>query len=204
MLNGVKRLFNWIRNTDLYPTFDDFVNFVQTVSIDACDPLYDSGSSSTKPSAQLGACNSVTVGGTSTGAAAHSAPGQVASRDGRQASQNRSCVVCHQARRVFQCEIFKAMSPIDRLAVARSNGLCFNCLFPGHRIQKCKSLHSVQLLGVLENTANFCTSRPRLALTVVNRTLPLPLTRHGQPCECQFRGYKCVCLFADCSSIDKR
>ena len=133
-----KKALDCIRNTDLYPTFDDFVNFVQNVSIDACDPLYGSSSSSTRPSAQLGACNSVTIGGTSTGAAAHSAPVQVASRDGRQAPQKRSCVVCHQAHRVFQCERFKAMSPTDRLAVARSNGLCFNCLFPGHRIQQCK------------------------------------------------------------------
>ena len=47
------------------------------------------------------------------------------------------------------------MSPTDRLAVARSNGLCFNCLFPGHRIQKCKKPSFCTVTGCTRKHSKF-------------------------------------------------
>ncbi|XP_038116923.1 uncharacterized protein LOC119769092 [Culex quinquefasciatus] len=48
------------------------------------------------------------------------------------------CFFCNGPQHnVFQCFAVKKMSCAERVAVARRNMLCFNCLQPGHVVEKC-------------------------------------------------------------------
>ena len=46
-------------------------------------------------------------------------------------------MVCGQPQKLFQCELYKGMQPVDRFEIAKRNKLCYNCLLAGHVSNKC-------------------------------------------------------------------
>ena len=131
-----KRALDNKRDTDAYPSFEMFVDFVQTSASDSCDPLYGNMTLKSGSSSRLGACNHASVGTPGPSAANHSAPVQSRPQSGDRNSMK--CVLCNQGHGLYKCEQFKSKSANDRLNIVRSNSLCFNCLFPGHRSRDCR------------------------------------------------------------------
>ena len=57
-----------------------------------------------------------------------------------------NCVVCKSEKHpLYVCARFKSMSHEDKLSFLKSNGLCINCLRPGHYVKSCRSLHKCKL-----------------------------------------------------------
>ena len=52
-------------------------------------------------------------------------------------SGDRACVVCSQPHRLFQCELYKGMQPVDRFQVAKRHKLRCLCLLAGHVSNVC-------------------------------------------------------------------
>ena len=53
-----------------------------------------------------------------------------------------SCVVCKTDKHpLYACPKFKVQTHDKMIATLKSNGLCMNCLKPGHFVKQCKSLH---------------------------------------------------------------
>ena len=48
------------------------------------------------------------------------------------------CVLCAKgSHKIYQCDMFKGISPERRFKYAAKNHLCFNCLMSSHRTQDC-------------------------------------------------------------------
>ena len=120
------------RLNDEYPNFKDFTEFVQREASEACDPVY--GLFPAKQREDVKGANFHTVA---------YAPGSGASSRSRRKparaadSSARPCVVCGQPHRLFQCEMYKGMQPVDRFQVAKRHKLCYNCLLAGHVLNAC-------------------------------------------------------------------
>ena len=57
------------------------------------------------------------------------------------ANKGNSCTVCSGTTHpLYTCRKFRSLSHNQRLAVVKSNQLCFNCLMSGHLEQQCPSL----------------------------------------------------------------
>ena len=108
-----RKALDYKRDHDAYPEFNDFVHFMQNISLDACDPVYGSnlnGTSSMK------------------GVSYHTVTQQ---------DPTSSCIVCKQDHSLYRCDTFRGMSPRARRDFAFQNKLCFNCLQAGHRYTNC-------------------------------------------------------------------
>ena len=66
------------------------------------------------------------------------------------------CVVCGQPHKLFQCELYKGMQPVDRFEIAKRNKLCYNCLLAGHVSNKCykQSMCTVFENGIIRTMLN--------------------------------------------------
>ncbi|XP_055522773.1 uncharacterized protein LOC129716955 [Wyeomyia smithii] len=53
--------------------------------------------------------------------------------------QTLKCAVCTQNHYLFQCELFRARSPAQRLDLVRRANLCINCLKASHLAKNCNS-----------------------------------------------------------------
>jgi hypothetical protein len=49
-----------------------------------------------------------------------------------------SCILCKGAHKLFYCDSFKGMKPLERLKFVRDNRLCDNCLLPNHQAAACR------------------------------------------------------------------
>ena len=56
-------------------------------------------------------------------------------------SDASKCVICKEKHPLYACSKFKAMAHEERKSILKSNGLCINCMRPGHFVKDCKSLH---------------------------------------------------------------
>ena len=53
-----------------------------------------------------------------------------------------SCILCKSERHpLYACSKFKALPHDKMISTLKSNGICMNCLGPGHFVKQCKSLH---------------------------------------------------------------
>ena len=53
-----------------------------------------------------------------------------------------SCILCKSERHpLYACSKFKALPHDKMISILKSNGICMNCLGPGHFVKQCKSLH---------------------------------------------------------------
>ena len=126
-------------NSDLYPNFKDFVDFMQLISSEACDPVYSSDNLCLNNYSKLKDCNAIasepcTVKDSSVNLPKWSGTGQ-------------SCVVCGKDNRLFYCEDFKSLMPEDCLKVVKKHRLCFNCLLAGHSSKKCRKTSVCSVSG---------------------------------------------------------
>jgi hypothetical protein len=131
MKNRWKRyVMDQLRENDKYPDFKSFVEFVIRESEEASDPVYGSfnarpSHNSSRPSHDVKQKPSSFV----SSFAANAKP------------QHRTfppCVVCSDSHRLFSCEKFKAMKPIERLGIVESKKLCKNCLLANHSTEECR------------------------------------------------------------------
>jgi transposase InsO family protein len=49
------------------------------------------------------------------------------------------CRVCNKSHHIYQCEIFKGKSALDRIKEVKRLSLCMNCLKPSHQAKNCSS-----------------------------------------------------------------
>ena len=118
-----------------YPNFQNFVEFIRTMAIEACDPLYGNDwqsktQSRTKGSSYSGSTNSK---GNNSGGGNSSSGGNGSSGGGTPPR----CAKCSESHTLFQCEKFKALSPRDRREFISSSKLCFNCFENSHFSPSC-------------------------------------------------------------------
>ena len=98
---------------DRYPYFEELVEFVKDQTAEATDPVYGKPAStkdSTK-SKRLSALTSGDAGNT------------------ERYGFKQSCVLCKGDYRLFYCQQFKDMKPIERVQLVTRHILCENCLF---------------------------------------------------------------------------
>lgn len=114
------------RERDRYPDFKEFVKFVQREAVEAADPVY--GSFNVRPSQDSGKASQE-------GKTKYTASCATGTRPGR---TYPPCVACGGSHRLFGCERFKAMKPIERLQLVTSNKLCENCLLANHSTTECR------------------------------------------------------------------
>ena len=52
------------------------------------------------------------------------------------------CVMCKTDKHpLYACHKFKGLNHADKVAIVKTNSLCFNCLKSGHSSRSCKSLY---------------------------------------------------------------
>ena len=52
------------------------------------------------------------------------------------------CLLCKTNRHpLYVCSSFKLLPHDQKISIVKSNGICMNCLKPGHFVKQCKSLH---------------------------------------------------------------
>ncbi|XP_073949064.1 uncharacterized protein [Choristoneura fumiferana] len=57
----------------------------------------------------------------------------------------KSCKLCQDVHALCHCKQFVKMSPVERSEYVKTQGLCFNCLLPGHSVFFCKQKTSCKL-----------------------------------------------------------
>ena len=126
-----------------YPTIDVFVKFVRTVAEEVNDPVYGhfddkvncssggqrrshSRSFYTDVNNAVRPRNSVLK------------PPNVAANHGQREVTRLSinCILCNH--RLFGCNVFKSMKPVERLQFVKQNKLCENCLMSNHTTDDCR------------------------------------------------------------------
>jgi hypothetical protein len=96
------------REKDCYPSFSDFVEFIRMAAEDASDPVYGSSGSQTKLQDNSKNASSFFTSYMDTG---HIRPA-------------KPCILCKQNHRLFYCDTFKNLKPVERLDVVKSHKLC--------------------------------------------------------------------------------
>ena len=79
-----------------------------------------------------------------------------------------NCLLCKTDRHpLYACSRFKLLSHDQKISTVKSNGVCMNCLKPGHFLKQCKSLHHCRTcqkphhtLLHIDNTPTSNTSTP--------------------------------------------
>ena len=117
-------------DTDIYPDFKTFVEFMCKMARHWCDPVYGGD---VKPSNASDSRPEVSSGNT------FNAESNVSTSPSVSAGVKSSkCAACDLNHRLIYCATFKAMTPANRVQLARDKRLCFNCLLPNHVAAKCK------------------------------------------------------------------
>lgn len=81
-----------------------------------------------------------------------------------------NCVLCKTDKHLlYICTKFKALSHDKMVSTLKSNGLCLNCLQPGHFVKDCVSVHVVR--DVKNLTIHCCTLKPRRKLLLLLKVL---------------------------------
>jgi hypothetical protein len=62
---------------------------------------------------------------------------------------------------LYACPKFKVQTPDKMISTLKTDGLCMNCLKPGHFVKQCKLLHQVSRMSEATHTTRRCTSNPR-------------------------------------------
>ena len=88
-----------------------------------------------------------------------------------------NCVLCKTDRHpLYACPRFKSLSHDEKISTVKLNGVCINCLKPGHFLKQCKSLHRCRTcqkphhsLLHIDNTPTSNASTPQTNSLVVPR-----------------------------------
>ena len=114
-----------------YPTFLDFVNFMDTISKEMNDPVYGDVLKTVSSSSKV-------RGSTALATATTPAP---AAMSVRQVTPHQTfyCNYCkHQGHKMYECASFKELDIEARANFVRQNNICFNCLKKDHRVVNCR------------------------------------------------------------------
>ena len=117
--------------TERYPTFLDFVNFMDTISKEMNDPVYGDVLKTVSSSSKV-------RGSTALATATTPAP---AAMSVRQVTPHQTfyCNYCkHQGHKMYECASFKELDIEARANFVRQNNICFNCLKKDHRVVNCR------------------------------------------------------------------
>ena len=119
---------------DRYPCFQELVEFMRKQAEAANDPVYgklnvksndskfnQSKSNDTKPKAYSSSFS------TQVNIAKSETPYTI-----------QKCSMCQGAHRLFYCERFKQMKPVERLQFVKQHNLCENCLLGNHATSRCR------------------------------------------------------------------
>lgn len=123
-----RRAMELKRDKGVYPAFGEFVNFVVREAEDALDPVYGQaarGNPNPNRSQQEN----------------KEKPKYNSSSFASGASQwrgNTPCVACKSDHRLWYCDTFKAMKPIERHKLVMDHKLCVNCLLSNHAVSDCR------------------------------------------------------------------
>ena len=142
-----KKALKTKKSTGLYPDFTEFVNFVRDLAREELDPMWGSDSDSddenkrTENKSATGFVTDVKQSVFSLKPTHNSQPTD------RRADSNAPsgffnspiiCPICNQNHYLVSCPEFRKMNPSSRLQLAKTKGLCFLCLVPGHTASTCK------------------------------------------------------------------
>jgi hypothetical protein len=124
------------RERDSYPSFRNLVDFVCKEADEATDPVY--GQTKFNVKAAAAHTSDAKPKSTSFTTAAYST--------GRYMPQ---CILCGQSHRLFYCDTFKSLKPLQRFQVVKDHKLCENCLLSNHVVSNCRkpSVCSVEGCG---------------------------------------------------------
>ena len=140
------------RRTGNNPTIEDAMTFVREAAEESNDPIYgalasqpaDHSRNSTHPFATIKRPHATSA---VTSATEVYNPGHQRTNQSVRDQQQARCVVCGEAHKLFACQQFKSGSVEDRIAIARTNKLCFNCLEPGHHARQCHLTRTCSVAG---------------------------------------------------------
>ena len=154
------------KDKDAYPTLRQFVELVSDLALEANDPVYGKinikQSNDQKPKMKHSSLH------TSTSVGAKSPP--TAPFKGK---QERPCILCGEAHRLWYCHKFKEMKVKDRLDLMKANDMCQNCLIRGHRAEDCRKPSVCSVEGCGKKHTKFLH---------VNVTVPVVNTLNNNTC----------------------
>jgi hypothetical protein len=161
------------------PEFFDVVHFVKDAATEANDPVYGALATTYREMSSVGGRSHMTI----TAAATQSQSLQPRESDNQQATQKyltRKCVICQDTHDLFNCSRFKAMSVDERIHIAKSNKLCFNCLKPNHTAEKCRANRTCSIQGCTKKHTKFLhKSTPSSVDSGANRAHPSTSATNG-------------------------
>ena len=118
-----RRAMEFKREKDEYPGFAEFVDFISSEADEAMDPVYGNVGVSKKSQS-----TSITLSSPASTFMSYIPP----------QSRQHSCVICNEPHRLFLCETFKRMKPLDRRQLVKDYRLCENCLLNNHDTSQCR------------------------------------------------------------------
>lgn len=62
------------------------------------------------------------------------------------------CVCCFNMHKLYACTKFRELPMSERINLVRQAKLCFNCLYPSHTVEKCKSKYTCQICKKRHNS----------------------------------------------------
>lgn len=169
--------------------FNDVVKYVEAAAEEANDPVYgrfvdkvDRKGISSRPQ-QFGAGREVSTGN------------KIRSFN---VVTSRACAACGAEHSINSCAQFKALSVGDRCQLVKANGLCFNCLKPGHKATSCRHDRSCSVPGCGRRHSSYLhkvsvpteTNRP----AVVEPTVAVSSCVSEQSCHVTGAGTRTVML----------
>ena len=93
------------------------------------------------------------------------------------------CIACKSEKHpLYVCTRFKSMCHSDKLSLLRSNGVCINCLRPGHYTRSCRSLHKCRVCQRHHHTLLHIEERNTLPVGTTLGT-PDPATPSGSSAQ---------------------
>lgn len=85
-----------------------------------------------------------------------------------------NCVLCKSEKHpLYVCPQFKALSHEAKMNTLKSNGLCVNCMCPGHFVKGCKSLHRCHVCQKPHHSLLHIEAQPPIVLLTPFQILQL-------------------------------
>jgi hypothetical protein len=123
-----------------YPAFAVFANFLSDIAEEANDPLF--GDHKRKPPATKEPLKK-TGGRTTMAVKTSDSQNYKKGEDNNITSRPRPpCMLCGEEHMLRECPSFANKPLEDKRKIIDERGLCFNCLFRGHRSKECKQKRS--------------------------------------------------------------
>ena len=126
---------------DRYPQFEELVQFVKDQTAEAIDPVYGKPLSTARDGAKNRRLNALTSGATGNAE--------------RYYGFKQSCVLCKGDHRLFYCQQFKDLKPMERLQLVIRHKLCENCLLSNHSTANCRKMSVCSVPGCGERHTKF-------------------------------------------------